>query len=296
MTIAAGFVCTDGIVIGADTEYSNSVVKEYRSKIWRSQDERCVIAAAGDEVLMKEAAETLLTCLDSEYSVEDVKEQFQDTMQAIHERFIDYSNDPSFTLRMLVAAQASDGLVLFRQSRWAVTDVKAYACIGSGEAFGNYVAKRFFGELKPQPITAGIVCASHLLRLAKNHVQGCGGTRSEIVILPARGRAYEQSERNVRNVEVLLDGVDAVLGPLLFAIPDSSIPMEAIEERLKVFCEGVRATRPFPFDLTVQLTGVGAMGLIGQLVAAVIEPSTPIQPPTSGDPAALPGPEDPIHD
>jgi hypothetical protein len=87
MTIAAGFVCTDGIVICADTEYANSIAKEYRSKIWRSRHGDCVIAAAGDEVLMKESAETLLECLESDrpsdFDIGDVKEHFINTMEAV---------------------------------------------------------------------------------------------------------------------------------------------------------------------------------------------------------------------
>ncbi len=296
MTIAAGFVCSDGIVIGADTEYASSIAKVYRTKIWRSERGDCLIATAGNEVLMKEAAETILAKLDPERSREDVKLAFMETMQGL---YVDHINhvvtDPEFCVQVLVAAQTSDGLVLFRQSHTAVTDEQHFACIGSGDAFGNYVGDKLFGrDEKDRPMISGCIAVAHLLNLAKTYVPGCGGTESEIYRLPAEGWAYQESDANISRLETYFTAVNAVLTPLMLAIPNPWVPDAGVEERLRVFCEGVRATRPFPFDLTVQLTGVGgASGLVGQPLTVLIAPTRPSNAPPSNATEAPQGQRDP---
>jgi hypothetical protein len=275
MTIAAGFVCDDGIVLGADTQYSNSNIKVSRTKLWQSERRDCVIAAAGDEVLMKEAAETILAQLHEGIALDDVKEIIEHTMEALYTQHIDRSSDPSYGLQVLVAVNAADGSALFKQSRWAVTSVEHSACIGTGDAFGNYVADRFWGT-KKRPIIAGCIVAAHLLQLAKRYEPWCGFD-SDIFVLPNPGHAYRLADRNIRNIEQFFDSVDAVLRPLLLVIPDSRYSSDAVEDRLQRFCEGIRATRPFPFDLTIALTGVAAITMTAHLSAEVIAPA-PKQP------------------
>jgi hypothetical protein len=275
MTIAAGFVCSDGLVLCADTQYSSAAVKVSRTKLWQAPSGRCAIAAAGDEVLMKEVAETILAMVDGESTLEEAKEAIEQTMESIYTRHIDPSNDPNYVVQVLVAIHASDGAAIFGHSRWAATAITRAACIGTGEVLGNYVLDRLWGN-EPRPSMAASIVAAHLLQVAKKHDPWCG-LASEIVVLPNVGRAYLQSPRNIQNLEQFFDSVDVVLKPLLFAIPDSRNSADVIEDRLQRFCEGIRATRPFPFDVTFAITGVSAevqAGRVGAVVTTPVPPST----------------------
>ena len=124
MTIAAGFVCTDGLVLCADTEYSNGTLKVSKTKIFKRPQNDLLIAASGDEVLIEEAAHTLLESLDDQLSLDHVKETIEHVMEAMHGNYIDRSLVPDYTVHLLVAASARDGFALFKQSKWAATEVK----------------------------------------------------------------------------------------------------------------------------------------------------------------------------
>jgi len=139
--------------------------------------------------------------------------------------------------------------------------------------------ERFWDESGHTVIT-GCIVAAHLLQLAKRYDTWCGRD-SEIVVLPRLGNAYALSKRNIQNVEQFFDSVDAVLRPLLLVIPDPQHPADAVEERLQRFCEGIRATRPFPFDITIALSGVATLGLTGTgtLSTVKIEPVKPQEEP-----------------
>ena len=57
MTIAAGFVCSDGVVLGADTQVTGQTIKYSRDKVWvlsAPDASHCVaMAGAGDAVLIR---------------------------------------------------------------------------------------------------------------------------------------------------------------------------------------------------------------------------------------------------
>jgi len=74
MTIAAGFVCSDGLVLCADTQYTSST-KFSETKLWEHSagDLRLVIAAAGDATLMNIAVEGVTKQLDAGANLEGVK-------------------------------------------------------------------------------------------------------------------------------------------------------------------------------------------------------------------------------
>jgi hypothetical protein len=300
MTIAAGFVCTDGLVLCADTEYSNGALKVSKSKIFKRQQQDLLIAASGDEVLIEEAASTLLESLDETLSLDHVKETIEHVMDAMHANYIDSSPDPDYTVHLLVAAKARDGFALFKQSRWAATEVhspalksKPYAVIGSGSGFGHYVAERLYGDAPRETMVARIVSV-HVLQLAKQYVDGCGG-KSEVYVLPVPGWAYKDTEMNASRLETYFTAVNAALRPLMLAIPNPNVSAEEVEERLKNFCDGIKATRPIPFDLTLQLgeTIHTTLMLMGQTFTTTVMPT---EKKPQKDSVAQPDPPTPTDD
>jgi hypothetical protein len=57
-------------------------------------------------------------------STQHVKATIEHVMEAMHNNYIDRSLDPSYTVHLLVAASARDGFALFKQSKWAATEVR----------------------------------------------------------------------------------------------------------------------------------------------------------------------------
>jgi len=62
VTIAGGMVCTDGVLVYADTEWTATTMKIQRGKHWvlggGSEQIKCVIAGAGDEDYLRLAIQT----------------------------------------------------------------------------------------------------------------------------------------------------------------------------------------------------------------------------------------------
>jgi 20S proteasome alpha/beta subunit len=293
MTIAAGFVCTDGIVIAADTQFSSNVLKISRTKIQSSENKTCVIAVSGADVLMDKAVEGVLSSIAPEMGRDEISHEIEQTLRELYVDYIDPAGQPDFDIGLLVAVNASDGAALFQHNRWAVSQVKNYACVGTGAVLGTYVVEQLWSGGSRPCITASIV-AVHAVQVAKRYDPWCG-KETELFVLPTNGTAYQQTARNITRFEQFFDSVETVLHPLLLAIPDPAVSNEAVDERLKRFEEGVRATRPLHLDIFAQLTGVVSMSAIGQLV--VSEPPTPSgRPQSPAGPAVPPDLEGPTHE
>src|SRR5215510_2312690 len=165
MTVAVGFMCTDGIVIAADREISTLTVKLDDQKAWLfsyPKDTidslpllRIGIAGAGDYGFIKFAAERLdeqLAAWVTQHGtveIDDVNNAIQVVLTDIHHNHLYPYGQPHErpTIDLLVGIWLrSSRMRLGRSSLTAVTKVWNYEAVGIGSDLANFLVRRFYSE------------------------------------------------------------------------------------------------------------------------------------------------------
>ncbi len=199
MTIGAGFICRDGIVIAADTQESTGYagyMKGEKFKIDYSQQSTwsIAIAGAGDSNYVEMCAQQILrSCAithDSPYPRFDVIQALG--MEIFSRHFLPFSGYPRDDrpiADMLIAIQEKNG----RQEliEWNGTSFVSYfpfKFIGAGEQMGSHLARGFglstFFTNETHKV-AGL--AIYIISQAKATVETCGGN-TDVVILRSDGK------------------------------------------------------------------------------------------------------------
>jgi 20S proteasome alpha/beta subunit len=218
VTICAGMMCTDGIVICADTELTLTTMKASRAKIFITaehlQDFRMAIAGAGDYDFCKAAiqyTEPTLTSDDTP-SLENLQSAIGDAVNDVYVNHIYPNKLNSRDISLLAAMwRKGEGYRLIRTSETAVLRVDRYEVLGSGGEIAEYILKRMYSE--DLTIAQAVALAIYLMAEVKQRGQGCGG-ETNISVLRADGEMfevlqdqvaeYEQTMQNMNNFSRLL--------------------------------------------------------------------------------------------
>jgi hypothetical protein len=189
MTIAAGFRCSDGIVLCADSQITAADGTKYNAEklIGYSNDDIDVIFAfAGVEVFSKMCIERLARrILTSEVS--NVEQVLRDEVLNIHQIYAPQatSSTTEYDLDVLVGIkfrlQNRDVLALFHIEGPAVSPaITTFDCIGIGRTVARQAINVFY---KPQlSVQEASRVAVHCLQQTKTNVDGCGGPSQIITI------------------------------------------------------------------------------------------------------------------
>lgn len=242
VTIAAGFVCQDGIVLASDTQFTGSV-KFSGSKIWQHTDGdlRLLLAAAGDSVLMQIACETVIGSLSARATLADVRKAIESALKTIHEQYVDNSPDPTYTVELLGAATTRDGHALLEHSRFAVGKVdprRRFSCIGSGGLLGSYLADSLI-EVGCSTGTA-VLAATHVVQTTKQYDPYCG-LGSDIRVMKRDGTIVLESTAEITRLEGFLGRVKATYGPALFGAMDRELASDMRQRRIEALAEVLRS-------------------------------------------------------
>jgi hypothetical protein len=204
MTIAAGFVARDGILLCSDTQYT-AADKTYRPKIVFPKcdleaDRSVTFAFCGDEDYAKSTIDDCLSAINnlaSGASVWTIRNSIRQAISAMSKEYKahqqvygDYSQVPQF----LVTIRDSSGrLSLFSGRDAAMASVSSYACIGTGSYIGNYIAS-ISQPSSFSTITDLIPIAIQMLAAAKKHDLYCGGGSHFMAIRGTERRGYYFSQ------------------------------------------------------------------------------------------------------
>ena len=194
MTIAAGFICADGIILAADTQYTVGSTKTNGQKIYDVVDEgdyRLILAGAGDVPYIRMTADKLVSNLLKKtlLSVSDVVDVIGSTVEWVHKEHIfphpldQYGNKPQ--VELLVAIRSPEGLKLLASNSTAVFNVTNYEVLGSGIEIASYVLDRLKGQGYDIPTIK--ILATHVVAVAKRYDNYCGGD-TKLVALYKDGR------------------------------------------------------------------------------------------------------------
>jgi 20S proteasome alpha/beta subunit len=182
MTIAAGFLCTDGVLLCADTEHTGWTSKSHQSKVdqFDVPDGKVCFALAGASALAWSAMQKCKKQL-RETSSTDLVADIEGILDAEYRRNVlghpDYlSLDYSLLLALWTK---SGGVQLFSTTATALTEVRQFQCLGVGAELASYLIRT--GFLSPSLKQASSL-AAYTLACVKESIAGCGGMSVYILL------------------------------------------------------------------------------------------------------------------
>jgi 20S proteasome alpha/beta subunit len=249
MTIAAGFLCDDGIVIAADSEVQADSDKYNESKIFTlhpdsiSTNPMAVFAGSGWLDFVKMAVDKIkfqALGVTHSYEVEDIIEK---TVLEIHRKHIRYySSSPKPYFSLIVGLRDEDGsLRIMQTSGTSITRVPRQVCIGAGQTLGSYLSRALNSSGLSMDTTATL--ATQILDQVKKNVPECGGMFSEVVLLPKQGPIRRLSPSRMLKIEYCTADLIAALKPSLLTLADPSITdaeFDAEMDSLNAECRKMR--------------------------------------------------------
>jgi 20S proteasome alpha/beta subunit len=133
VTIAAGFRCSDGVVLCSDTQITQAAGKSYESKIYRINPEAdCFLVYAGDVALIKEFVAELKDITANKFGREVVKAA-KSHYRRFHDKF--YTQAPktekAFTA-IILTVREGETISLYAGSGRHFYPVENYVCFGTG--------------------------------------------------------------------------------------------------------------------------------------------------------------------
>ena len=184
MTIAAGYVCTNGLVLCADTKMT-STVRSSGQKAWYRHDGDSSIAlvGAGSAILIRLIRNRLFERISPDTNLRDAETLIEQTLRSVYEDHIDKDLEKNLDVAILVGMRHKRECKLFEHDRTAVADVDSFASIGSGGGIADYLSVALFER---STVLATSSFASYVLQQCKRFAPNCGG-ESHIVLIPRDG-------------------------------------------------------------------------------------------------------------
>ncbi len=191
MTIAAGFKCSDGVLLCADSQYS-SWDKTFRDKVFLSSPNPDLplnlgFAFSGDEdharTAMEDCGEAVGAIAPSSQNIwRLVREAVREAIKRVVNDYsyissLDQSQKPEFLVGIRVDAKVG----LFHAREMAFRRVDGLKCIGGGYYLAQFLVSHI-GHPEFQTIEQMLPFAVRALASTKRHVDGCGGGSQFLVM------------------------------------------------------------------------------------------------------------------
>lgn len=211
MTIAAGILCKDGIVLCADTELASNSLRTNRSKIFAAAESEHVhvaVAASGDYDFASAAVEytdPLMRDIKPDTKIDNVRNAFEDAISDLYQNHIWKNPTLQRDFSLLVAVWSrEEGFALFKTVETVILRVTDFDVLGTGGDLADYILKKSYRD--NITVSQAVAFSAHMLAEVKNHGQGCGG-ETNIATLTAKG--YSQiSVRAAGAYETAMYGVE----------------------------------------------------------------------------------------
>lgn len=186
MTIAAGIVCRDAVLLCADTEYSGYAAKSIGPKMgeFDCPGGKIGFALAGGSHFAWSAVEKLKQGLQL-VSPEETMAEAEAILEAEYRRHVfthpSFPHDQSLPYWLLLVLQSPHRPVkLFVTSETALRPIHDCACIGLGGETGEYLIRlSFYPHMADR---RAFHLASYALARVKRSIQGCGGGTTFLIL------------------------------------------------------------------------------------------------------------------
>lgn len=249
MTIAAGFLCPDGIVVCADREVATDADKYEESKIFTLHPDsidinpQIVFAGSGWHDFVKMTVDKIREQVFGLTEPQDINRAIEKVILEVHRKHIRWypSNPKPYFSLVLAIRYAADDMALFNTSGTSMIRVPEWSCIGTGDTLASYLSRALTPDELPTDEAAFV--AAQIIDQVKKNVPGCGGQFSEVVILPKRGALRRLRPLQLLQVEYRTRDVGSVLKPLLLSLSNPTLTDSEFEEELRTFVSECKRLR-----------------------------------------------------
>lgn len=265
MTIAAGLLYKDGVILCADTEISHSTAVTYEPKIedFFCQIGKFAFAYAGNQRASVSAIQKCMRRLSKLAPSDDWFTEIERIIDRHYRKTVfsdpshSYDHGMHWWLLITVRVHATQQVHLFVTDRTAIAEVFTYDCIGIGRDLAHYL-------IRPSHDTGmsesnALFLASFVLANVKHNVSGCGGI-SQFVALRRDGATSRFSSvvdaghepiTSVEWIEAHSARFGGMARNLLFSLVDRNASDSEFDKVLTLFREHVEEMRRNWRDKTV---------------------------------------------
>jgi 20S proteasome alpha/beta subunit len=248
VTLIAGMVCKDGIVMAADSEQSGYFRKSnvpklesydapgsYASSLAGSvAGSSVIIAGAGNGELADYASHKIVREAADIMSMDDVEARLEGVLGNIFgTRFPIYKADDLGEFRLLIAIRAPDrdrpklfstyGSTLVERSKFV---------LGSGTLVDYILDQIYDSDMTTED---GVAAALSLLQIAKKYVDGVGG-ESKVAVLTNEGKVHQKPAFEVREEENILEEHSKLANTLMLSMMRTRTDSDEVwSQHLEVF-------------------------------------------------------------
>jgi 20S proteasome alpha/beta subunit len=229
VTIAAGFVCMDGVVICADTQETIPGYTKNSTEKMRVYDEKnftLVVTGAGHSEVIDALTQRITEAAVSEYTQENylygdrAKELIEEAVLRFFKRhLLPYPQSERPSVDLLIAIQCHHNRYLLKAADNIVRDLdpgKALGadCIGTGALLAKSLIEKLYNPFLQ--LDDLIITACYIAYQAKKWVDGCGGN-TDLLVLTKELR-IGLSSADIAALESLFAQYDEEYGNVLTAV------------------------------------------------------------------------------
>jgi 20S proteasome alpha/beta subunit len=230
VTLIAGMVCKDGIVMAADTEQSGYFRKSNVPKL-ESYDATfsvmsslaggnvgcsVIIAGAGHGDMADYASRRIAKEAKAIQSMDEVELRLEAVLEDIFtKRFQIYKPDDLGIFRLLIAIRAPDSNTPKLFSSYGATLVERNKFVLGSGVLVDYVLDQIYDS--SMTTDDGVAASLGLLQIAKKYVEGVGG-ESKIAVMSKEGRIQQKPDWEVTEEETILAKHAKIANRLMLAM------------------------------------------------------------------------------
>ncbi len=177
MTIAAGFVHRDGILLCAETEHTSQTLKSHAAKVRHFECKwgRVGIGYAGNADNATVVSQKIEKAVKSLQSKDDVLPKIEEIVEAQYRRLVHRNPNPSdHDFQLLIVLRPTNEVPrLWVTVGIGVLEVDTYRIIGIGETLGETLIEP--GFVRGADSERILLLALHAMAIVKRHIPYCGG-------------------------------------------------------------------------------------------------------------------------
>lgn len=275
MTIALGLLCSDGVVLGADLQYSTDFIKTAGRKIFivpSGPNYKIIVAGSGNSDSVKKCVEVIgdhLLDQDSSPTLRELKEQIEACLAKVYREHLDFAPEEQrrdLDCELILGVWMESQVYLFRTNRTMLIEEREYACVGMGLYLAHYALAQLLHLALSVDLGSQIV--THVIAASKDYIEGIGkGTDIHILrndgfheslIKPEKKKVEEQFEQLFKAFRGIVscaetwnsqDTLELWIAAIKRAVEALRNSQEEHRERIRLLVERIKeaeANRQFP--------------------------------------------------
>jgi hypothetical protein len=257
VTILAGFKCSDGIVICADTQETVSHSKrrvpklrfeqaspfDFHNQCASTRDLAVAFCGAGEGPFIDKLIDNAWRGAKDAISLEECCIQIEQVIKDTYQEFgLIYQPGYCPSVDLIYGVKMEQESRLFTAHGPVVVEKDSYASEGCGYYMADFLASRMYSQF--MTTRQGVILAAYILFQSKEHVDGCGG-ESHIAVLRKSESSGLVDWGLVKELTEILKFADSLAGQILLQTSDMDLPQENYRKTIKAIVESLDYSRDF---------------------------------------------------